>query len=390
MAGMPDNAGMDVNAPLPLLGGLSPAAFVRRHWQRRPLLVRGAFDARRPLVTRKQLLCLAAREEVESRLVCRQGPRQWSLAHGPLAPADLPPISQGLWTVLVQGVDLHMESARQALAQFDFLPRARLDDLMISYATDGGGVGPHVDSYDVFLLQVHGRRRWQVSPPDAQDSPALLPGLPLRILKRFRPTQEWVLEPGDMLYLPPQWGHDGVALGECMTASVGFRAPRQQPLAAELLQRLADELADEAPGLLYADAGRALTVQPGRVPASLQRFASQSLRQAMREPQRWHRALGEALTEPKPRVSLRARRPLRQGDGLRLAAGSRMLYDDARVYINGEAFDVAGRDALLLRGLADSGALSASQVQRLSAGARACLAQWVDDGWLWATSAIAP
>ncbi len=171
--------------------------------------------------------------------------------------------------MLVQGLELHLPSAQALLAPFRFIPQARLDDLMVSWAAEGGGVGPHFDSYDVFLIQVQGQRRWRIGRmPDAR----LRPDLPVKIIENFQPEQEWVLAPGDMLYLPPGWAHDGDAVdGECMTCSVGFRSPRRSELARETLLRLADAVEDEtdesARPAVYADPDQLATVAPGRVPA---------------------------------------------------------------------------------------------------------------------------
>ena len=212
--------------PLPLLGGLTPAQFMRRHWQKKPLLIRSAIPGFRPLLSRARLFALATRAEVESRLVTRYGSRSWALEHGPLKRAALPSLAAPSWTLLVQGVDLHDDAVHGLLQSFRFVPDARLDDLMISWASPGGGVGPHFDSYDVFLLQAQGRRRWRIG--RVQD-PALDEDAPLKILKRFVAEEEHVLEPGDMLYMPPEWAHDGVAYGgACMTYSIGFRAPRRR------------------------------------------------------------------------------------------------------------------------------------------------------------------
>src|SRR5206468_11058205 len=142
-------------------------------------------------------------------LVAQQRGR-WQMKGGPFARRALPPVSQAHWTLLVQGVDLHDDRAHELLQRFAFVPQARLDDLMVSWASDGGGVGPHFDSYDVFLLQTHGQRRWRIG--RAHDA-KLDPNAPLKILRRFVPEQEFVLDAGDMLYLPPQWAHDGVAVG---------------------------------------------------------------------------------------------------------------------------------------------------------------------------------
>ncbi len=233
---------MEITTPLPLLGGLSAAQFMRRHWQKKPLLVRQAVPDMVPPIDRSALFALAEREEVESRLI-RHGKTGWSLRHGPLPRRSLPSLKQPAWTLLVQGVDLHHEGIHALLRQFRFLPDARLDDLMISYASDGGGVGAHFDSYDVFLLQAQGRRRWSIG---QQSDLRLQPGVPLKILERFEPAQSFVLEPGDMLYLPPRYAHDGVAVGgDCMTFSIGLRSPSAGELGADLLARIAQAHADE-------------------------------------------------------------------------------------------------------------------------------------------------
>lgn len=206
--------------PTPLLGGLTPAQFMRGYWQKKPLLIRQAIPGVASPVSRDALFELAADYDAESRLITHFR-NKWQLSHGPFEPGSLPAVTRKAWTLLVQGLDLHVDAARALLDRFRFIPDARLDDLMISYATDGGGVGPHFDSYDVFLLQVEGRRRWRVG---AQKDLSLQPDVPLKILENFEPSDEWVLEPGDMLYLPPHIAHDGVAEGECMTCSIGFRA----------------------------------------------------------------------------------------------------------------------------------------------------------------------
>lgn len=237
---------------------------MRRHWQKKPLLVRQAVASFVPPVGRQELFALAAQETVESRLV-QQKKGAWSLRHGPFARRALPPLATPDWTLLVQGVDLHDDAVHALLQQFRFVPQARLDDLMISYATDGGGVGPHFDSYDVFLLQAHGRRRWRIG---RQKDLALKDGIPLKILENFEPEQEFVLEPGDMLYLPPRWAHDGIAEGECMTYSIGFRSPSLTGLAQDLLTRLSDG-PDEEGALsphLYRDPAQDAADRPGRFP----------------------------------------------------------------------------------------------------------------------------
>ena len=376
---------MDVTLPTPLLGGLSPDQFMRRHWQKKPLLVRQAWPGVQPPIGRAALFDLAGAEGVESRLLTAFD-GSWKLRHGPFSRRALPPVKKPHWTLLVQGLDLHWQPAHAMLQAFRFVPEACLDDLMISYATDGGGVGPHLDSYDVFLLQVHGKRRWRIGPVADR---TLQPDLPVRILANFQPTQEWLLEPGDMLYLPPLWGHDGVAEGECMTCSIGFRAATETALAQELLHQLADDLepppADatgRAAERIYRDPRQPATATPGRLPDSLRQFAQTALQKALNDPQAFDRVLGGLMTEPKPQVWFDPGAPLPPGSGAVLDRRSRMAYDDAHVFINGEAFRAGGRDANLMRRLADDRRLARADVARLSADARALLDDWADAGWV--------
>lgn len=372
-----ENGGMDVQTPLTLLGGLSPAAFMRRHWQKRPLLVRQAWPGVQPPLPRAALFDLAGHEDVESRLVAREA-AGWKVRHGPLPRRALPPLARPGWTLLVQGLDLQVAAAAEMRSHFRFVPDARLDDLMVSWASPGGGVGPHVDSYDVFLLQVRGRRRWRVAPPgDA----GFVEGLPLKILRHFEPQHDWVLDPGDMLYLPPLWGHDGVAEGgDCITCSVGFRAPAADELARELLQRLADEEGEA--GRLYRDPRQAATSTPAAMPAALVEFARTAIERRLADPEWLPRALGEWASEPKPRVWFTGGGAARAGRGVCLDPRTRMMYDARHVFINGEAFRAGGRDAALMQRLADERQLPAAEARKLSAGAAQLLDGWVDAGWL--------
>jgi 50S ribosomal protein L16 3-hydroxylase len=370
---------MQIELATPLLGGLSPAQFMRRHWQRKPLLVRGAIADVVPPIGRAALFELARRDEVESRLVAREE-GGWRLRHGPFARRALPPAARPGWTLLLQGLDLHVQAAHQLLARFRFVPDARLDDLMLSWASDGGGVGPHIDSYDVFLLQVQGRRRWRIG--RAHDA-AVRDDVPLKMLRGFESEAEWLLEPGDMLYLPPGWAHDGVAEGECMTCSIGFRAPGRERLARDVLQALIDgaEAAEDEP--IYRDARQAATAAPGRIPSAMEGFADAAVRALLRERGALGRALGEVLSEPKPGVVFERRpAPGAAAHALRLDRRSRMIYDDRHVYLNGESYRASGRDARLMRRLADDRMLARSAAQRLSGEANALVAQWLEAGWL--------
>lgn len=367
---------MDVQQPLALLGGLSPAQFMRRHWHRKPLLVRQAIPGFRPLLSRAELLDLAGQEGVESRFI-QDKDGQWVLRHGPLARRSLPSLSTPRWTALVQGVDLHNDAVHALLQQFRFVPEARLDDLMISYATDGGGVGPHFDNYDVFLLQAHGRRRWRIG---RQKDRTLRPGLPLKILAAFEPEEEHVLEPGDMLYLPPGWAHDGIAEGECMTYSIGFRSPHGAQLAHEVLQRMAEAAADDE-GAIYRDPGQPAVAGPGAIPAALQDFARKAVQRALEQPQALECALGEALTEPKPNVWFEPAQAGVMLESVALDRRTRMMYDDKHIFINGESYRAAGRDATLMRRLADERRLDARELARASDDALELLSSWCEAGW---------
>jgi 50S ribosomal protein L16 3-hydroxylase len=384
---------MDVTIALPLLGGLTPQQFMRRHWQKKPLLVRQAIPGFRPVLDRASLFRLAGQEQVESRLVQQQA-KGWRMRHGPFGPRSLPALSAPAWTLLVQGVDQHDARAHALLQNFRFIPDARLDDLMISFATAGGGVGPHFDSYDVFLLQASGRRRWKIG---KQKDLSLQEGVPLKILQNFEPEQEFVLEAGDMLYLPPRYAHDGLAepcvgadgkAQDCMTYSIGFRAPGRSELAGELLQRLADFDVDAPTGAaphLYTDRAQAATATPAALPSGLLEFAQQALHDALKDPLALACVLGEYLTEPK--ASVWFDEPAGPWDpqhvgGLCLDTRSRMMYDTHHVFLNGESYRARGADAALMHRLADQRGLSAADLRKASASALALLADWHEAGWL--------
>ena len=312
---------MQKNKALTLLGGLSPEQFMKRHWQKKPLLIRQAVPDMQPLIPRAELLDMVEHEEVESRQIVRKG-AQWTLKKGPMARKSLPSLKTPDWTVLIQGVDLHNDAVHDLLQQFRFVPDARLDDLMISFATDGGGVGPHFDSYDVFLLQAHGQRKWRIG---RQKKYELQEGVPLKILKDFKPEAEFVLNPGDMLYLPPGYAHDGVAIGECMTYSVGFRAPAMAELGRDVLQRLSERCEDELPPRLYTDPKQAAVSHPAQMPANLQAFALKAVQYMLNQPHAVHQALGEVMTEPKAQVWFEPRPapPRLPRAGFHAAAGGR-------------------------------------------------------------------
>jgi len=371
---------MNTEQPLALLGGLTPSQFMKRHWQKKPLLVRNAIPGFVPCVNRSELVALAGQEGVESRLII-DSDKGWKMKHGPLAKRSLPPFSQKKWTFLVQGVDLHHDGVHALMQQFRFVPDARLDDLMISFATDGGGVGPHFDSYDVFLLQAHGQRRWRIG---RNKDLTLQPGVPLKILQNFKAEEEFVLNPGDMLYLPPKYAHDGIAEGECMTWSIGFRSPQQGELAREMLLGLADEAFDGVGDVvLYRDPQQSAVSAPAAMPAALGDFAREAIAKALKDPHLVDSLLGEYLTEPKANVwfdPVDAEPDMTQG--VQLDRRTKMMYDERHIFINGESFCVAGKDARHLRLLADERQLPAVKLSQMSDAAREALEDWMSAGWL--------
>ena len=363
--------------PLTLLAGLTPAQFMRRHWQKKPLLVRGAIPGFKPILSRAQLFALAVREQVESRLIVRQARGQWLLEHGPFRKSRLPARNQPGWTLLVQGVDLHHEAAHALLQSFRFVPDARLDDLMISWASTGGGVGPHVDSYDVFLLQAQGQRRWRIA---RQKNPRFKEDVPLKILKRFVAEEEYLLEPGDMLYLPPSWAHDGVAEHKkYITYSIKFQTTQHTTLAAEIAERLVADYEDDA---LYADPQGSATEHPAAIPLALRGFATAAVRRLVADSEALAEALGSTLTEPKPGVLFDEPEGRWAPGALVLDRRTRMMYDGRSVFINGECYRATGNDARLMRRLADERRLEARAVRRASSAARSLLAAWFGSGWL--------
>jgi len=363
-----------------LLGGLSPTRFLRDYWHKRPLLIRNAVPGFGGLLSPGEMQELAARDDVESRLVQGSG-THWQLDHGPFKKSDFKRLPKTGWTLLVQSLNHVLPEADALLSRFDFVPHARLDDLMVSYAVPGGSVGPHFDSYDVFLLQGQGRRRWQIS---AQTDLTQLDDVPLKILRHFKSEDEWVLGPGDMLYLPPHVAHYGVAEDACMTYSIGFRAPTVDELAQGFLMHLQDTLTLEG---RYTDPDLRLQTHPGEIGRSMLKQIEDMIARIQWDKREIAEFAGRYLSEPKPNVffgapdaplSLAAFSKLANKIGVVLHPKSRLLFTRGRFFINGEAFTPAADETLMLQQLADR--------RRLAPPFPASLCErfydWHEAGWL--------
>ncbi|ASV38026.1 cupin [Pseudomonas sp. NS1(2017)] len=286
---------MNPDIPLQLLGGITAREFLRDYWQKKPLLIRQAIPDFESPIDADELAGLALEEEVESRLVIEHGERPWELRRGPFAEDAFSSLPEREWTLLVQAVDQFVPEVAELLEQFRFLPSWRIDDVMISFAAPGGSVGPHFDNYDVFLLQAQGKRNWKIGQMCNSESP-LLQHADLRILAEFEESAEWVLEPGDMLYLPPRLAHFGIAEDDCMTYSVGFRAPSAAEVLTHFTDFLSQYLTDEE---RYTDAD----AQPVSDPHQIQSDALDRLKSLLAEHMSDERMLltwfGQFMTEPR-------------------------------------------------------------------------------------------
>jgi 50S ribosomal protein L16 3-hydroxylase len=336
------------------------AAFLRDVWQKHPLLIRNPWPGWTNPLEPDELAGLACEDDVESRLIT-QSQSSWALEQGPLGEDRFGRLGKAPWTLLVQAVDHHVPAVAALLEPFRFIPNWRVDDVMVSYAVDHGGVGPHFDQYDVFLIQGLGQRRWQVGPLCDQDT-ELLPHDDLRLLANFEPTDEWVLDPGDILYVPPRFGHNGIAVGDdCMTYSVGFRAPSRAELLSGWTEQLVDELDD---GDRYADPGLAAQDNPGQISATALAQLHEMVAGRMQDLAAFARWFGQYSTRPKnPEIDWRPEEPV-SVDGLRalLAEGTPLLRNPASrfsfipqdgpsllLFVDGECFECADGAAAFAR-----------------------------------------
>jgi len=366
---------------LTLLGGLTAREFLRDYWQKKPLLVRQAMPGFESPLPPEELAGMACEEAVISRLVLEHGEAgAWHLRHGPFDEEDFTTLPDSHWTLLVSDLEKHLPQLRDYLEPFRFLPDWRMDDLMVSYAAPEGSVGPHVDAYDVFLLQAHGQRRWQISSA-AVGAENFLPDIDLRILKDFTPEQEWVLEPGDMLYLPPGIAHHGVALSPCMTWSVGFRAPAWRDLMAAWADARYEAL---DPHSRYGDGDLPAQADPGEITTAALTRLTTGLREAMDSGdaslQIWfgryltepkaelleHLPLPEPLSEAEARALLDGARPLERHGAARLAW---MDTDSGlHLFVNGQAHALDNEAVELVRHLCGNHTYDARTLSHLAMG----------------------
>ena len=279
-----------------VFGSISTESFLQEHWQQKPLCVRGAFETPELSFDAGELAGIALDTEAPARLLIEHGEKPWQLKQGPFEESDFTNLPKTNWTLLINDIETYLPELQEYLQAFRFIPDWRIDDLMISFASDKGSVGAHVDDYDVFLIQLEGKRHWSIDDsPSFDDTP--VEGPELKILKNFKPSQDWTLEPGDMLYLPPNMPHHGVAAGECMTLSIGFRAPA----SGELVQAWLDDIGDTAAfKTRFTDAKRNVQSNPGEIKSDdlidLKKLLLEGIEKSSSDLDNW---LGKYLTEGK-------------------------------------------------------------------------------------------
>jgi 50S ribosomal protein L16 3-hydroxylase len=371
-----------------VFGSITPSQFLARHWQREPLLFSGALPDFRSPLTPDELAGLACEEEVESRIVLGHVGSRFELEHGPFEEERFERLPKRDWTLLVQDVDKHVPEVARLLQAFRALPDWRIDDIMVSFAAPGGSVGPHTDQYDVFLLQAQGRRRWQLS---ERFNPELRGDCDLKVLARFEPERELIAEPGDILYLPPNVAHFGVALDEAMTFSIGFRAPDQRELAGALARELCD---DARQSLRFVDAGRGVVQDPTELaPGDLERLRELVRTGLSPSDAELDAFIGRYLTRAKPNLELAAeatpaavvKRRLERGERVQRRQGSRWawLRRGAELSVFAEGYESRLRESqrawvqpLLAHTALGADAFAADET------AHACLARWLEQGAL--------
>lgn len=369
--------------------GLTQQQFLTQYWQKKPLLIRQAWEKIDAVLNAEELAGLACEQDIESRLIQEFGKNgPWQVKHGPFTEADFTSLPETHWTLLVQDVDKHVPELNDIMAKFNFIPDWRRDDLMVSYAPEGGSVGPHTDGYDVFLLQAQGTRRWQISQEPLSEA-EFIDGLDLKILNTFEADDEWELQPGDMLYLPPHFAHHGVALNDCITFSIGFRAPTQLELLDafmhSLMAREAGQLRYRDPGLQVCDDDKYIDI------AALRRFKQSLINCIEQADDVLMDAVGRLLTETKPSLELLADELMSESEGFSLselfAQGEQLQRnsyirvawseddDNIQLFAAGETFKADKASRVVISILTGSAPIQAQHWQQIQAAKAAGLLQ---------------
>jgi 50S ribosomal protein L16 3-hydroxylase len=354
-----------MDKPSTLLNNLTPSQFLAEYWQKKPLLIKQALPNFSGLLSPNELAGLACEEDVQARIVSFKKDK-WTVKNSPFDETDFTKLPKTDWTLLVQNVNHYLPEASDLLALFSFIPHARLDDLMVSYAPKGSGIGAHVDSYDVFLLQGAGKRNWKIS---AQKDLGLVENAPLKILQNFKAEQEWTLEAGDMLYLPPQIAHWGISESDdCMTYSIGFRAPKIQELQHEFLSYLQDSLSVQG---LYQDTDLTLQKHPAEISDALQAKVEAVLSGIVWDKNHVADFLGKYLTEPKPDIFFEPNRKISKAEFIKqlaqktlfLSLKSQMLFTNNQFYLNGDKLAVPSEIIAIMKEFADKKVLKINALQ---------------------------
>ncbi len=354
---------MRLNPKNHILGKISNDVFLKKYWQKKPLLISGAIKNFKSLITEKDLFKIAQNETAISRLIeYKHG--IWQVKYGPFKKSDLPKKTNTSWTMLVQNINHHVPFAESFLNLFKFIPYARLDDLMVSFATKKGSVGPHYDSYDVFLFQAHGEREWKISD---QKKFSLDKKSAIKIITNFKTKNSWVLKPGDMLYLPPNVGHWGISQSDdCLTYSIGFRAPGTFEIQSKFLDFIQDNLITNQNDL-YKDPNLNLQKNPAEINLNMIKKIQQIVNQLRWNAKSINTFIGQLLTEPIEGAVFETSKPLTLEifkkdlirKPLKLNPKTRMLFIKNNFYINGELIETDKKSLVHLKQLANDREISA-------------------------------
>jgi 50S ribosomal protein L16 3-hydroxylase len=364
------------------LGGLSPNQFLQRHWQKTPLLIPGALKPTDWILDLNELIELSQSPDCSTRLIIQKG-SNYQVAYGPFTKSEIAELPDKNWTLLVQGINHVHTGARKLLELFSFIPFARLDDIMVSYAAPGGNVGPHYDSYDVFLLQGSGSRKWQVSGSHSLD---LIPNQELRILKSFVPEGQCEVTAGDILYLPPNFSHYGVALEPCFTYSIGFIAPIFDHVKSEFLHYLDAEF--ELPGI-FQDPTRKATDQPGLIPEDLLQAVTEQVSRIKWTKNNILKFTGEFLTQSAanyqslPPNILSKKKFLSQlsSTSYQIESTVKFLYREQFGFIGGNAFKIPTSSQSIFRQFANTRLIHGRAIQPDSFLAETIF-EWLSQGYV--------